>query len=602
MMSLSNRNDPAGSVVDLLGSTESTEPVIELQADEVTVADAASNGTTSANGNGSAPANGNGNGSAPGNGHAPANGNGHAPANGTGSTEPEPVVAGARSDAAPQDATQQTGTQPVGSPPPAASIKPVEWVEPPVPAGHVASTAASVTADADTHAETDSESGTEQTEAAVDDDTATDERADADGEPGDVTEPVADDHEGAAIEGLDASPPERGPFRTGFDEVGTGLVDLGRATLGPVRRVAPIRVKRLTDRRLGLALVLTVVVILAVLALVITAVSGLLAGPTSVVVVAARSAVITTAPGGVGSLSAAPQHVSTISLNVVGVTSPISVTSVDVVAGQQVTKGQPLLQLNPVPFEQNEAQIAATLTQSQQALASATSAAAGGAGSSSGYLAVQIPTLAGEVALNQQLLAIATGNASAITSPIAGYVSNLRITPGQVVTPGNTLLQVIDPSQVVVSSGMQLSDLQSIATGDSATITPTQLPGVHLTGKVIAVSALAPSGGLQGTVVVSAANIPGHPVPIGTQTFVSIRSSVHATVSVPSVAVLNAELNPVVATVKDNKVTFQPVQVGASNGTRTQILSGLRRGQRVAITNLQDLSNGSQVSVSSGGT
>jgi multidrug efflux system membrane fusion protein len=77
---------------------------------------------------------------------------------------------------------------------------------------------------------------------------------------------------------------------------------------------------------------------------------------------------------------------------------------------------------------------------------------------------------------------------------------------------------------------------------------------------------------------------------------------VHATVSVPSVAVLNAELNPVVATVKDNKVTFQPVQVGASNGTRTQILSGLRRGQRVAITNLQDLSNGSQVSVSSGGT
>jgi RND family efflux transporter MFP subunit len=602
MMSRRNRNDPAGSVVDLLGSTESTEPVIELQADEVTVADAASNGTTSANGNGSAPANGNGNGSAPGNGHAPANGNGHAPANGTGSTEPEPVVAGARSDAAPQDATQQTGTQPVGSPPPAASIKPVEWVEPPVPAGHVASTAASVTADADTHAETDSEPGTEQTEAAVDDDTATDERADADGEPGDVTEPVADDHEGAAIEGLDASPPERGPFRTGFDEVGTGLVDLGRATLGPVRRVAPIRVKRLTDRRLGLALVLTVVVILAVLALVITAVSGLLAGPTSVVVVAARSAVITTAPGGVGSLSAAPQHVSTISLNVVGVTSPISVTSVDVVAGQQVTKGQPLLQLNPVPFEQNEAQIAATLTQSQQALASATSAAAGGAGSSSGYLAVQIPTLAGEVALNQQLLAIATGNASAITSPIAGYVSNLRITPGQVVTPGNTLLQVIDPSQVVVSSGMQLSDLQSIATGDSATITPTQLPGVHLTGKVIAVSALAPSGGLQGTVVVSAANIPGHPVPIGTQTFVSIRSSVHATVSVPSVAVLNAELNPVVATVKDNKVTFQPVQVGASNGTRTQILSGLRRGQRVAITNLQDLSNGSQVSVSSGGT
>ena len=619
------------------------------------IGNGSTNGHGSANGNGSASANGSSNGLGSSNGNGSANGNG----NGKHMLEHESAIAGmASSDTVAPSTTVVASTTeaPSTAPEPAAAaaVKPIEWVEPPaagaeppatpeaatVPgietveewpissedpvssedrispehaatttdpvvepvaaadaAGAVAGGAVENETESAPQAEPVAEVTTEAEPAAE----VTTETVTAPGAATGSTEPTDLDHEGSEVEDLDATPEPAVPFRTGFDEVGAGLVDLGRATLGPVRRIAPPRMKRLTDRRLGLALILVVVVFLAVLALVISAVAGLLSGPTEVVVVAARPAVITTSPGGVGSISAAPQHVSTISLNVVGVTSPISVTSVDVVAGQQVTAGQPLLQLNPLPFEQNEAQIAATLAQSQQALASARAAAAGAA-ASSGYLAVQVPTLAGQVALDQQLLAIAQGNATAIDSPAAGYVSNLRITPGQIVSPGTTLLQVIDPSLVVVSSGVQLSDLQSISTGDSAVITPTQLPGVHLYGKVIAVSALAPNGGLQGTVVVSAANLPGHPVPIGTQTFVSILSPVHAAVSVPSVAVLNAELNPVVATVHDNKVTFQSVQVGASNGTRTQILSGLRSGQRVAISNLQDLTNGSQVRVSSGGT
>ena len=126
------------------------------------------------------------------------------------------------------------------------------------------------------------------------------------------------------------------------------------------------------------------------------------------------------------------------------------------------------------------------------------------------------------MAIDQQLLQIAEGNSSSLTAPIAGYVSNVRITPGQTVNPGSTLLQIVDPSQVQVTAGMQLSDLQSITAGDQATITPSQLPGVHLHGTVVAVSPAAANGGLEGTVVVSAPNLAGHPVPIGSQTLVGV--------------------------------------------------------------------------------
>jgi len=328
-----------------------------------------------------------------------------------------------------------------------------------------------------------------------------------------------------------------------------------------------------------------------------------LRGPVSVVVAPAEPAVIDNSPGGVGTISSAPQNVAVVSLNVQGVTAPIEVTAVDVIAGEEVTAGEPLLQLNPAPFEQNQQQILATLAQAQQALSSATAEASkGGTALASGqaYLSVQIPILQGQVNVDQQLAQIAEGNSTSLTAPISGSVSYVRVAPGQVVNIGSSLIQIIDPSRVDVSAGMQLSDLQSLSPGDPATVTPTQLPGVKLHGKVVAVSASAANGGLEGTVVISASNLADHPIPIGTQAFVNVAAPVRAAVTVPSVAVLNAELSPTVAVLRDHRVYFRTVQIGASDTRRTQILAGLKPGDSVAISNLQGLTDGDQVRTSSG--
>ncbi len=287
-----------------------------------------------------------------------------------------------------------------------------------------------------------------------------------------------------------------------------------------------------------------------------TTVRGALQGPASVVVATAGPATINNQPGGVGSISAAPQDIATVSLNVQGVTAPIQITSVDVLASQLVAAGAPLVQLDPAPFEQNVRGIRLTLEQDQAALASAQAAASAATASAGGYLAVQVPTLEGQVAIDEQLLQIAEGNSNTITAPIAGYVSSVRVSPGQIVNPGASLVQIVNPAQVVVNAGMQLSDLQSIAVGDAATITPSQLPDVHLHGTVVAVSAAATGDGLEGTVVVTAPNLPDHPVPIGTQSIVNVSAPQHAAVSVPTLAVLNVQIAPVVGVVRQQSNLF----------------------------------------------
>jgi RND family efflux transporter MFP subunit len=412
----------------------------------------------------------------------------------------------------------------------------------------------------------------------------------------------------AAASGVDlttATPPlphGTGLIRYGLHEIGAGLADLLVAGLDVLRGRLPTRLRTVSRKRLAVVLVVVAALVIGVAAVAAPKLAARLGGPTSVVVSTAAPAVINNQPGGVGSISAAPQDIATVSLNVQGITAPIQVTAVDVLANQLVTAGAPLLQLNPTAFEQNLLQVKTTLEESEQTLASARAAAVSATASSGGYLAVQIPTLAGQVALNQQLFEIAEGNSTTITSPISGYVSQVRVGPGQVVSPGNTLVQVVNPTQIVVNAGMQLSDLPSITVGDAVTITPSQLPGVHLHGTVAAISAAATGDGLEGTVVVTAPNLSTHPVPIGTQSIVNIAAPLKAAVSVPTLAVLNVQIAPVVGVIRHDRIHFQPVRIGASDGTRTQILSGLAPGDRVAVSNMQYLTDGDKVRPASGGS
>lgn len=324
-----------------------------------------------------------------------------------------------------------------------------------------------------------------------------------------------------------------------------------------------------------------------------------MSGRPKVVVAVAGPATIEAQPGGTGTISALPRDVFDVSLDTVGITSPITVKQVFVVPGSSLSPGSPLVSFDPAPFQQDLEQVRLTLQEAEATLAANEKDNAGAVAGSyaSVYLATEIPQLEGEVALDKQLLSIAEGNSMTIRAPMAGDVSEVNVWPGDAVTPGSPLLQVVNISMVQVTASVQLFDLPAVHVGDVATITPTELPGAELQGRVVAVGPGTTGGGLDGTVLIDAPNPGPGPVPLGTQVFVLIEAPQRAAVAVPSLAVLNSQLDPIIMVVRNGRAYPVAVTVGVSDSDRTAVVSGLSDGSYVAVSNMQQLRAGERVRV-----
>jgi hypothetical protein len=326
-----------------------------------------------------------------------------------------------------------------------------------------------------------------------------------------------------------------------------------------------------------------------------------LGGVPKVVVAVAGPATINSHPGGVGSVGTLPQNIFSVSLDAVGISAPITVTRVYVVPGNRVRAGSPLIALGPAPFQQDIQQLRLKLEQAEATLAADERANASAhlapGGYANAYLATNIPELTGQVVLDKQLLDIASGNSTTIAAPVAGEVSSVDVVAGDVVEPGALLLKIVNTSTVQVTANIELSDLSAVQVGDAATVSPSEVPGVTMYGKVAAIEPNATGGGLEGAVLVDVPNSPTDPVPLGTQVFVNISAPQRVAVAVPEVAVLNTQLNPIVMVVRHGRVYPVAVTVGAASPTWTAVLAGIPAGTEVAVSNTQELRAGQKVRV-----
>jgi RND family efflux transporter MFP subunit len=357
------------------------------------------------------------------------------------------------------------------------------------------------------------------------------------------------------------------------------------------------RLPRLTHLQARLVLGALCLALVVVLAGAAVSARTYLSRPPGVVVTTTGPSVITNQPGGVGTISEAPNNSFTVSLNLAGIQDAIfSISQVDVTNGALVGIGTPLVQIDPTLLLQNAAQFQSQLVSAERSLADAEQAPTSTPTDAQSQ-AQEVAALSEEVAYDRELVAIAQGTTTTLTSPTTGYVTGLTVQPGQVVGAGQPILELVNPSVVNVSASLLLSDISTIAPGDAADIAPTGLPGVHLHGKVLTVSAISSGGGLDGTVVIQAQNTTPDPVPIGAQAFVHVTAVHSAAVSVPAVAVMNSDLEPAVFVLRRGRVHFQPVTVGASDSSRDQIVSGLRAGEVVVESNMQSLNDGERVHV-----
>jgi membrane fusion protein (multidrug efflux system) len=339
----------------------------------------------------------------------------------------------------------------------------------------------------------------------------------------------------------------------------------------------------------------------AVGALLACVLAGCGGGSTSrdVVVYKAGARAVTDHPGGVG-------------ITVAGISVPVTVdfrdlvTDVSVRPGAAVHRGQPLVSLDPTPFQaqatalhtkQNVIQTEIQNAQGRLAIAQAK-----GDAPQTAALHAQIVSYQAQYVIVQQQLDIAQGRGTQLLAPIDGAVGEVKIAAGAFAAPGQTLLTVVDTSHIQVTASLPISDRRFVSLGEPADISVTPSPGstvsgAVLTGKVIEIAAGASGAGQVFQATVDAANTADHSVLPGLQAYVRVTVDRSSPVVVSRLAVLSLDRDPTVYVVEGQVVHPRNVELGVSDGSYVEILNGLRPGDLCVIVGSQLLNDGSPVRV-----
>jgi HlyD family secretion protein len=187
---------------------------------------------------------------------------------------------------------------------------------------------------------------------------------------------------------------------------------------------------------------------------------------------------------------------------------------------------------------------------------------------------------------------------SQIVSPIAGVIADRPLYSGEMATPGNPLLTVIDISKIVARANVPQDQASTVKIGQPASITQAGSTET-IEGKVIVVSPAADANSTTLQVWVQADN-PGEKLKPGTSVHVQIMTEVlKAATVVPLVAILPGEEGGTACLVvgSDNIAHRRPVQLGVREGQKVQILNGVRPGEEVVIVGGVGLDDKAKVKV-----
>jgi len=186
-----------------------------------------------------------------------------------------------------------------------------------------------------------------------------------------------------------------------------------------------------------------------------------------------------------------------------------------------------------------------------------------------------------------------------VYAPISGTVSAISLTTGMILNPTssssnstnseNKIAIVKTDTTPAVSVSLTEIDVSKVKVGAKATITLDAFPDKTFTGKVIAIDT---SGSVSSGVV-------SYPTTIQFDTDVpEILSNMSASATiitkikndvflVPTSAIVTNNGTATIRQLKDNQLVFTPVEIGESDNSNTEIISGLSEGDSIvtSVTN-----------------
>ncbi len=191
-----------------------------------------------------------------------------------------------------------------------------------------------------------------------------------------------------------------------------------------------------------------------------------------------------------------------------------------------------------------------------------------------------------EVAVAQAALSDAQKQLSgtSLTAPFAGVVSAVNIKLGQNINANAVAMSVVDISKPQVDAVVSEADITRVKVGQSARLSMDGLPGASISGAVssIAVTGRTTSGVVSYPIAIEVNQPQGAVLREGmTASVTLVVQQVTNVLVVPNRAIGGTANNPTVTLVVNGVAEQRPVTLGLSDGTRTQVLSGLTQGEMV---------------------
>lgn len=180
-------------------------------------------------------------------------------------------------------------------------------------------------------------------------------------------------------------------------------------------------------------------------------------------------------------------------------------------------------------------------------------------------------------------------------APISGVVAQRWHNPGDVIDANEHVLRVVDLRRLQVTAAVPVAEAPRVIVGHAARVTIPGGEGTEIDGKVVGAPATVDPA--TGTAAIRVSVSGGFPVGTPVQIAILAEQRANALI-VPAAAVVREENKTALFVVgADNKAHRRDVVVGLTSGDETQIVSGLREGERVVVKGQDELPDGATVTI-----
>jgi HlyD family secretion protein len=209
-------------------------------------------------------------------------------------------------------------------------------------------------------------------------------------------------------------------------------------------------------------------------------------------------------------------------------------------------------------------------------------------------------------AKNQAQAAVSTANAninnirvqmenSVIKSPISGIVVTKSINLGEIASPNITLVTIADTSTLKLKGTVSQELLPLLQIGQEIEVSIDIYPDKTVKGRIENLGPMAVSTGAIFPIEIAIEN--SGDINAGLSAHAAIGIAQDSGVVVPAEAVIRKNGESYVFVIKDNVASKRIVTTGIRSDKEVQILKGLNAGEKVAVTNVNRLSDNRSVNL-----